>query len=134
AALAIGFEIPGEAGHVADLVSNLRLAWRQEGSEAECLVEIEGPHPVVTVLRTWTDWVQLERSLRKAPSPGLGARTADAPAEVPTILAEVSTAARVLGTDALSWIDADDQILCLVDGKMIALPERVEIGDATRGE
>jgi hypothetical protein len=38
------------------------MAWRQEGSEVECLVEIEGERPVLTIVRRWGEWMELERT------------------------------------------------------------------------
>jgi hypothetical protein len=50
------------------------------------------------------------------------------------VLAEVPEVASLFWDEALSWIDSDDQILCLANGVLYALPERVEGGGHTRGE
>jgi hypothetical protein len=133
-ALAIGFAIIGAAERVADVVSCLRMAWREEGSEVECLVEVEGERPVLTIVRTWGEWVDLERTLRRLPPRAQragGPRAADAAI---TPLADVPEAARVLGAEVLSWIDADEQILSIANGVLCALPERVEHGHPIIGE
>jgi hypothetical protein len=133
AGLALGFDIAGDADRVADILGALRMAWRQEGSEVECLIEVEGSQPALTVARVWSDWVELEKSLRRGRAitrtPGAAMRSPDRL----TVLAEVASSAPVLGSSALSWIDSDDQILCLAGGKLYALPERFEIGDPRTG-
>lgn len=133
-ALAIGFAITGGAERVADVVSCLRMAWRQEGSEVECLVEIEGERPVLTIVRTWREWVELERTLRRLPPRSQGAGDARGVEATLTRLADVPEAAAVLRGEVLSWIDADDQILGIVDGVLCALSERVEAGGLSYSE
>jgi hypothetical protein len=129
-ALAIGFAITGDADRVANLVGCLRGAWRQEGSESECLVEVEGDHPMLTVVRTWSEWVELERELRRSPGRQRDTAEPDEPrgritplADLPAIPQEVRA---VLDAWTLSWIDGDDQILGIVRGAICALPDRVE--------
>jgi len=133
-ALAVGFAITGTAERVADLVSCLRMAWRAEGSDVECLVEIEGERPALTIVRTWPEWVELERALRRMPARSHAAAAPPGARAAITRLARVPEAAPVLGSDVLSWIDADDQILGIIAGTLCALPERVEAGDPVSGE
>jgi len=133
AGLAFGFEIDGEVDRVADVIGALRLAWRQEGSEVECLVEIEGSQPVLTVVRTWSDWVELEKTLRHGQSITRPASSTTRSPDKPTLLSTVASAAAVLGDGALTWIDSDEQILCLAGGNLYALPERIEAGNPRSG-
>ena len=123
-ALAIGIHVEGDATRVANLVGDLRLAWRQEGSEAACLIEIEGADPKLATLHTWTEWLELERSLRRAAAPAPAA-----PLEPPrtVTLAQAPETASLLGASHLSWIDADDQILSLHQGELLAQTERIEL-------
>ncbi|MDB4954194.1 MAG: hypothetical protein JWO36_1763 [Myxococcales bacterium] len=122
-ALAIGFDFEGNATRVANLVGDLRLAWRQEGSESGCLIEIEGADPRLETLHTWTEWLELERAVRgPAPAPAASAepprtvKIADAPETLP-----------LLGAARLSWLDADDQILSLHHGELLTTTERIEL-------
>ncbi|HEX3757973.1 MAG TPA: hypothetical protein VHW23_04685, partial [Kofleriaceae bacterium] len=128
-ALAIGFAIAGTADRVADLVGCLRTAWREEGSEVECLIEIEGERPALTIVRTWREWVALERGLRRLPVSTRGAAGPPGADAAITPLARVPEAAAVLDGEVVSWIDAEDQILGIVGNLLCALPTRVEAGD-----
>ena len=56
AALAMGFSVLGDRHRVEDLVGALRMSWCDEGSDLECLIEIEGPEPMVTVVSTSARW------------------------------------------------------------------------------
>lgn len=123
-ALAVGFAIIWGAERVADVVSCLRMAWREEGSEVECLIEVEGEVPVLTIVRTWGEWVDLERTLRRLPAWAHRTGAPHAAEAAITPLADVPEAAPVLGAAVLSWIDADEQILGIVRGVLCALPER----------
>jgi hypothetical protein len=125
--LAIGFEVGGDAERLADLIGILRLAWRQEASEPEVLIEIEGDDPMVVTVRTWADWVALERRLRKLRDASHAPVHASDSLLWGVALAEHLATRAVLGARQLSWIDADDQILCLADGRLLSLPERTEL-------
>ncbi len=121
-ALAIGFDVEGNAVQVANLISELRIAWSQAGSDSECLLEIEGADPRLATLQTWAEWLELERALRRAaapapasPEPPRTVKIADAPQTLP-----------LLGGAQLSWLDADGQILCLQGGELLTLTERIE--------
>jgi hypothetical protein len=126
--LALGFELAGEGARLADLIAILRLAWRQEGSEPECLIELEGDEPIVCVVETWAAWVALEQRIRSGAPAG-----PSEPAFLRTELAAVPVA-RVLGDRRLSWIDGEGRILCLADGTLQVLSERSEVGERTGGE
>jgi hypothetical protein len=89
---------------------------------------------VLTIVRTWSEWVDLERALRRLPPRSHRAEDPRGPEATITPLSAVPDAARVLGGEVLSWIDADDQILGIVNGVLCALPERVEGGYPMTGE
>ena len=131
AALAMGFSILGDRHRVADLVGALRMSWCDEGSDLECLIEIEGPEPMVTVVRTSAEWAEIERTLRRSQARARDAAIAASAAERPTVLAELPEVESALRGELLSWI-ADDQILCVSRGTLLALPERVEAQTANR--
>lgn len=116
AALAVGFEVEGSADKLAELVELLRFAWRQEGSEVEALVEVEGSEPVVATLRTWGDWLALERRFRPAPS-----RTSTS-----TVVRELPELASVPAIGGLTWIDEEGRIFGIEDGALCSLSERTE--------
>ena len=131
AALAMGFSILGDRHRVADLVGALRMSWCDEGSDLECLIEIEGPEPMVTVVQTWAGWAEIERTLRRSQARARDAAIAASAAQRPTVLAELPEVESALRGELLSWI-ADDQILGLSRGALLALPERVEAQTASR--
>lgn len=133
-ALAIGFEIDGDAHNVADLVGEVRLAWRQEGSEAECLVEVEGPLPIVEIARSWSEWGTIEQRLRHSASMQTPAQAAVSPDAKIVELAPVANVGELLGDRWLSWIDDDDAILGIWRGRLYSLPERVEASHPFRAE
>jgi len=127
-ALAVGFELTGSAARLADLVGMLRIAWHEDATEIETLVEVEGPTPIVMLVRTWSEWVELERSLRRS-----GTTTTDVQASVAgeldaVVLAQLPGTVRDLGTNQLTWIDDDDQVMCLSSGQLFAITDRVELG------
>jgi hypothetical protein len=132
--LAIGLDVDGNAARIADLISNIRLAWRQEGSEIECLVEVEGAIPIVEVVRTWAEWEELERRLRRTVSEINAADVSRAWTQERTDLGDAPGTGELLGAANLSWIDADDQVLAIENGRLFSLSERVEAGDPYIGE
>jgi hypothetical protein len=129
--LAVGFDVPCGWAALPNILADVRLAWRQEGSECQCLVEVEGPRPVTTLLRGWSDWIDLERSLRRTDE--VTEVAAPVKTEHAVALGDVPVG-RALHDMHLSWIDAEDQILCLADDKLYSLPDRVEASKPGRGQ
>ena len=95
------------------------MAWHGEGSQSECLVEIEGADPTV---RTWAEWPELERALRRIVEPA-----AAAPQEpLRTVkIADVPQTLPLLGSSLLSWLDADGKILGLLQGELHTMTARI---------
>lgn len=128
-AVAIGFELHRDAMRTARVISILRTAWLDEGSGASCLVEVEGPAPVVKEVDSLRGWSELARAtwaveavttnLRTPPR-----RTRPASRDVVTRGPEVP----VLGARMLTWLDERDLIRGLTsDGTIWDLSERTEL-------
>jgi len=131
-AIAIGFELDGDAERTSRLLGVLRAAWLQEGSRAECFVELESETPIVRRVHSLREWRALDRALRvlapaDAPGPASAAPTAEpAPPIRGRELTRVA-ALPVLADRVLTWLDAEGRVLSLcADGILRDSEDRIE--------
>ena len=128
-AIALGFELTGDASQTPQLISALRYAWLLEGSCAQCLIELEGDPSIVRRIDALHDWTTFERELRavQMDAATVEAKPSATVVEAPRIEIARAGPIPVLRSHILTWIDDDARILGLgADGVILELPERVE--------
>lgn len=133
-AIALGFELTGDASYTAQVISALRHAWLLEGSGAQCLIELEGDPSIVRRIDALHGWTELERELRAVAWDAALTQAASTVSavepEAPRIEIARGPDLPVLGSHTLTWltwIEGAGRIRGLgADGVILELPERVE--------